>query len=234
MKVIAVGHYSRVGKDSFANALLASLREYNPVLRVAKKSFAWKLKQICYELYSWAGMKPPEWYETPEGEKDRNIVLPGIRKTPVEVWVDFGTPAVREKVYDRTWIDYVLKTDLGVDILILPDVRFPNEAQAIIDSGGTLIKVVRPGYGPRKSLADRALLCYREWDYVIGASGEMRELQQWASKFGSWLTGGPVPFQSPGSQRDAYGIEVIEPWERDHEWLQPGWTLRDGKLAEAA
>jgi len=234
MKVIGLGHYSRTGKDTFANALITSLREYDPKFRVGKVPFAWKLKQVCYELYAWAGMKPPEWYETAEGEKDRDIMLPAIGKTPVDIWIDMGTPAVRQNVYDRTWIDYVLKTDHKLDVLIVPDVRFYNEVDAVRELSGTLIKVVRPGYGPRKSPADRALLCYRGWDLVIGETGDIRELKQWANRFAYALTQDNVPHWPPFRYADenkaAYQVEVIEPWERDGEWLKPGWALRDGRL----
>lgn len=235
MKTIGLGHYSRTGKDSLANAVIASLQEYDPKLRVGKVPFAWKLKNICYELYGWAGMKPPEWYETTEGEKDRNTVLPAIGKSPVSIWVDMGTPAVRDQVYENTWVDYLLKSDLGYDVLLIPDVRFSNEIEAVRSMGGTLIKVVRPGYGPRKSPADRALLGYRGWDYVVGASGEMTELRRWGSRLACWITGGQKPTQTPAEVAYAYSVEHVEPWARDHEVLPAGVTILNGRVClEAA
>lgn len=216
MKIIGLGHYSRTGKDSFANYLLEELASTQ--LRAGKKSFAWKLKQICFELYAWAGMREPEFYETPEGAPYRDIVLEAIGKTPVQIWVDAGTPAMREQVYDRTWIDYLLQTDHGVDVLVIPDVRFPNEVEAIRALGGTLIKVVRPGYGPRKTVADRALLGYTGWDYVIGSSGEMSELKHWSELFASAITN-PEQFevtQGADHKANALAVEVVEPWEPEH------------------
>ena len=76
----------------------------------------------------------------------------------------------------RTWLDYLLKSNLSTDVLIVPDVRFPNEADAIKAAGGVTIKIVRPGYGPRKTVADRALLGYDGWDYVLGDGGTMESL----------------------------------------------------------
>src|ERR1035437_2708896 len=100
MRIIGLGHYSRTGKDSFANYFLL----HTP--GAIKIPFAWKLKSITHDLYSWAGLREPEYYETPEGALARDIVLPDLGLTPVQVWVKFGTPAVREQVYDKTWIDY--------------------------------------------------------------------------------------------------------------------------------
>ncbi len=214
MLVIGLGHYSRVGKDSFADYFLECLAEYGPV-RGIKRSLAWKLKQICFELYAWDGMMPPEHYETAEGAKDRDIKLPTLGMTPVEIWVAMGTKAVRNNVYDRTWLDYLLKTDHECDVLVVPDVRFPNEADAIKAMGGTLIKVVRPGFGPRKTVADRALMGYDGWDYVIGAAGTMDSLHMWASRFAYYITAGRnKPVQIAAGRAAALAVENIEPWEQ--------------------
>lgn len=212
MKIIGLGHYSRTGKDTLANSLILSAHEYRPGIRVAKRPFAWKLKEICHDLYDWAGMREPEFYDTKEGEPFRDIVLPAIGKTPVQIWVDFGTPAVRENVYDRTWIDFVLNLS-ELDILIIPDVRFPNEVQAIRDKGGLLVKVVRPGYGPRPTVADRALVGFDGWDYIAGGSGRMDELQAWGSKLANWALDGPSPIQSAADRRAANSVENITPYE---------------------
>lgn len=166
MKIIGLGHYSRTGKDTFANRLATLLKMAG--INAVKRPFAWKLKQICYELYAWDGMREPEFYDTPEGAKLRDVPLPNIGKTPVQIWVDFGTPAVRDQVYGSTWIEYALNNTDGIDVLIIPDVRFANEFVAIEDRGGHLIKVVRPGYGPRDTVADQALKDWTRWHNVIG------------------------------------------------------------------
>ena len=213
MIVVGLGHYSRTGKDTTANYLVECLSEYAPHIRVLKRSLAWKLKQITFELYGWAGMMPPEHYETKEGEKDRDVVLPALGMTPVEVWVSFGTKAVRNNVYDRTWLDYLFKTDHKCDVLLVPDIRFPNEADAIPATGGFSVKVVRPGYGPRKTVADRALVGYEGWDYVIGDEGSMASLRHWASRFAHYIaTGRDKPVQTADERAKALSVEVVEPW----------------------
>lgn len=177
---------------------------------VGQVPFAWKLKQVCHDLYDWAGLREPEFYETPEGAALRDVPLPTIGKSPVAIWIDMGTPAVRDHVYDKTWIDYVLKRDHGYDVIVVPDCRFENEVEALREKNATLVKVVRPGYGPRNSVADRALLGFTGWDYVIGASGEMEELQDWAVRFARWYAGeGPKPRQSDDEKRAAMAVEGI-------------------------
>jgi len=213
MFLIGLGHYSRTGKDSFADYLMAAVTQ-RANLRVVKRSLSWKLKQIAYDLYTWAGMQPPEHYETKEGEKDRDVTLPALGMTPVELWVALGTKAIRNNVYDRTWLDYLLTTDHKANVLIVPDIRFPNEAAAIKEVGGVLIKIVRPGYGPRKTVADRALVGYDGWDYVLGSEGTMQALDNSAQDFADWITGYvPRPMQTAAARRVALAVEKIEPWE---------------------
>jgi hypothetical protein len=210
MKIIGLGHYSRTGKDTFANAFVGYMETYAPLVAVTKQSLAWKLKKITHELYAWAGLRDPEYYETKEGASARLVVLPTLGMSPVEVWVSFGTKAVRDNVYDRTWLDYLLKSDLGVDILVIPDVRFPNEAEAIKEAGGTLIKIVRPGYGPLNTVADRALVGYGGWDYVIGADGKIETLNDWASQFAVSLAFDyELPYQSKEGRQRNLAVEVL-------------------------
>lgn len=225
MIVLGIGHYSRTGKDTFAKYLIAELNKFLPEFRVARMAFGSKLKDICHQLYGWAGMREEAFYETAEGAALRDVPLPFINKSPVQIWIDMGTPAVRDSVYDRTWIDYLLNTDHKLDMMLIADTRFYNEVGAIREAGGWTIKVVRPGIGPRKSPADRQLLCARDWDYVIGESGQLSEIHRWASLFAQWMCGAPRPIQTESERQAAYAVERIEPWHRDHEWLKPYWYI---------
>lgn len=219
---IGLGHYKRTGKDTFANYLLKDLQSHK--VPVKKVSFAWKLKQIAHELYGWAGLREPEFYDTLEGEKLREVKLERLcceehreGLSPRDIWIYMGTNAIREQVYQKTWLNYALMTDFNVKVVIIPDVRFPNEAQGIKDCGGILIKVVRPGYGPDERDCpdhlnpDKALLDYTEWDYVLGASGDIRDLGEQATQFSNWIFGtGTRPRQSPAEMELALKVERSE------------------------
>jgi hypothetical protein len=167
------------------------------------------LKDVCHQLYSWAGVREPEFYDTKVGESYRDEVLPALGVTPVDLWVKFGTPAVREHVYNLTWVDYVLNTDHGCQVLVIPDVRFANEVAAIRERDGTLIKVVRPGYGPRNTVADRALLEFKDWDNVIGSSGRLSDLESWANSYVySIAKGVDLPILHPSQEEMAHRSRV--------------------------
>ena len=213
MRIIGLGHYSRTGKDTLANMIVDEVRNYG---KTAKKiSLAWKLKQVCYDMYRWAGMQPPEFYDTPEGETWRDIKLDRLDMTPVEVWVAVGTPAIRKNVYDRTWIDCVLLEDHAVDVLVVPDIRFQNEVDAFREEGALLAKVVRPGHEPRQTVADQALVGYDGWDLWLG--GDLGMLHKQAQGLAMWATSwGLAPVNSENNL--VYpSVESMKAMEVGHE-----------------
>lgn len=218
MQIIAIGHYKRVGKDTFSDYLIQACYERNPKLRVGKMPWAYKLKQVCHELYGWAGLREPEFYETATGAALREVILPDLGKSPRRIWIDLGTAAVREQVYDRTWLDYLLKSQHALDVLIIPDTRFLNEIEAVHEAGGISLKVVRPGFGPGKDKADRQLVGYRDWHNVIGETGLLSDLRLWADRYANWLCGGAEkPTRTAKEMAAACKVEIIEPWEDDPE-----------------
>jgi hypothetical protein len=177
--VVGFGHYSRTGKDTTANSLISALKSRG--ILAERRSFASELKYICYYLYRHLGLREEAFYNIRENEYLRDVKLPHIKKTPVEIWVAMGTPAVRECVYQNTWTDLALLVrDPKVQVVVCPDTRFLNEVKAIKDRGGLVVKVVRPGIRPRDTVADKALIGFDGWDEIIGESGDILELISWA------------------------------------------------------
>jgi len=170
---IGLGHYARTGKDSLANFIIgeAALRGIPAV----KQPFAWKLKQVCHDLYWWSGLEPPAFYDTPEGEGLREVVLLAIGKSPRQIWIDFGTNAVRKCVYGDTWVRCVLERQYLPGIVVIPDVRFPNEVSALTKRPSLIVKVERPGYGPGENEPAQAVIRYAAWDKIVSCE-TLREL----------------------------------------------------------
>lgn len=206
MKIIGLGHYSRVGKDTLANMLAAELYRRDPSLRVVKRPFAWPLKIIAHTLYWWAGHKRPDFYDTAEGAALRDVPLQPLGKTPVEIWVALGN-AVRDRVYERTWIQAALFDAAGADVLLIPDVRYPNEALAIREHGGVLVKVVRAGYAPKDTVADRALVGFEGWDFVSGPN--LAALEHDARYLAECIAGNRRIEQSPDLRAALLGAEQV-------------------------
>lgn len=176
MKILAIGHKSRVGKDTLANFIITNLRLRTKNLKIGRISFAAKLKENCYSLYKHLGMKDEAFYNRPENESARYVKLPKINKTPVEIWIEYGNK-VRE-VYPFTWIDYGLLADF--DIGIVSDLRFPNEVQAVLEKQGILIKLDRTEALRLDSVSDNALNDFQAWHEVYDNNGSLNELNNYA------------------------------------------------------
>ncbi len=166
MLCIAFGHEKSVGKDSAAGFVMTHLRTNSRFKRVQKKGFADKLKDVCYQLYSWAGLMPSSWYEeSSEHRKLKEVVLPLIGKSPRQIWISFGNE-VKAATYQDTWVDYLLRS-VQTDFLIVSDLRFPYEASKIKSLGGLVVKIIRPSIPHTSDAADDPLLDYKGWDVII-------------------------------------------------------------------
>lgn len=170
-KIVAFGHKKRTGKDTAANELILELKRTLGVSRVKKIAFADPLYEVCYKLYGWAGFKPKTDYDMELADKAE--ILPEIGKTPRELLIDMGM-AVRS-VYAPTWVQYALNQE-DTDVIIVSDMRFPNEFQAVKDAGGLCVKINRPSVTPTDDTADCALDDEIRWDADIVNDGSINRL----------------------------------------------------------
>lgn len=171
LRIIGFGHRSRVGKDTAVDFLAGHIRQTTRNKLVTTARFAFKIKAMCHDLYGWAGLQDGEFYEKPENEHLKNIKLPVIDKTPVEIWVEFGT-TVGRSIYTETWVQYPFTKKY--DYLLFRDVRFPNEAAKIKSLGGVVYKIENPRILPTKSAADAALEGYKHWDGILVNDGDLK------------------------------------------------------------
>lgn len=188
MDIYAFGHKKRVGKDTAAGMLLKIIAERFPHTYIQKVSFARKMKEMCFQLYRWDGLMHPDQYECVHNAELRDVPLPTIGKTPRQIWIEFGT-TVGRSIYENTWVDLLIRGPVGglpkASIMIISDLRFPNEAARIREFGGKLIKIENPRVPVTDDVADVALDGFDGWDYVIQNDGTIRNLRE---KIGAiWL-----------------------------------------------
>ena len=86
--------------------------------------------------------------------------------------------AVRNEVHPDFWVRALINRRIKnkEKLTIIPDVRFPNEAQVIKDNGGFLIRMERPGAGAGEHISETALDDYKGWDIVIDNVGTLEDL----------------------------------------------------------
>lgn len=135
--LIGLSGYAQSGKDSAAAALVGDGWE--------RRAFADTLRAFLYALNPMV---------LPSGTRLRSFVnaygwetakttCPEVR----ELLQRCGTEAGRQVIGENVWVDATLR-DLGDTPVVVTDVRFRNEADAIRARGGIVVRVVRPGVGP--------------------------------------------------------------------------------------
>lgn len=85
--------------------------------------------------------------------KDRGVkeaVVPWLGKSPRQMLQSLGTEWGRDTIHPEIWIRITLeriRNELAAGRgVVITDVRFDNEAQAVIDAGGEVWRVDRPGW----------------------------------------------------------------------------------------
>lgn len=153
----------RVGKDTFAAVLV---EEFG----FARVAFADPLKEMAltidpFLVGGWDSSLDDEFLATavanfgweevkdtyPEARRFLQRLGDGVRQFEPEFWLNAGMDTVRGKRAEAKPV-------------VITDVRYPNEADAIRDAGGTLIRVVRPGADDGDTHASETALD----DYPVG------------------------------------------------------------------
>jgi hypothetical protein len=174
--LLGLGGKSGAGKSTAADYLT---QRYGLV----QVAFADRLKQVARMLFDWE-------LEMVAGPR-RHEALPGLPLSPdgeavtprriMQALGDFG-----RQWWPDIWVYHLLgQTEkwqargLGV---VVPDVRFRNEAAALRTLGAKLVLIRRPGAGlagePGAHASETELDGWQGWDYVIGNDGGLEELQE--------------------------------------------------------
>ncbi len=180
MKIIAIGHQKSVGKSTLAKYLITILRIRNKGKKINQISFADGVKSVSYQVFGWTGIKPGVYYESHYKEKE--IILPcGL--SPRDIWIGVGNK-LRE-INKGAWI-YSALHNCDYDILIIPDLRFWDEATALEKMNTCLIKLNRDvprGIDP----AEVSLLNWKKWCMNLNNNGTLQDLYQRAEEIADYL-----------------------------------------------
>lgn len=140
----------RVGKDTFAAVLV---EEFG----FARVAFADPLKETALtidpllpygmdDMQRLADAVAGDGWETtkdeyPEARRFLQRLGDGVRQFDPEFWVRAGMAQADRLRHDRPM------GSMGIPAkpVVITDVRYPNEADAIREAGGTLVRIVRPG-----------------------------------------------------------------------------------------
>jgi hypothetical protein len=142
--------YERIG---FADSLKQILYALNPRIELFNDDFIghWHIKNIV-DIKGWD-----------EAKKE-----PEIRQLLQRLGTEGGRVALGEDI----WVKTLFNSPHGARIVI-PDVRFKNEADEISRRGGTVVRIIRPGVGPVNDHASDQINF--EADYTLVNDGTLEE-----------------------------------------------------------
>jgi hypothetical protein len=138
-------------------------------------AFADKLKEAAAKIF---GLSYDQCY----GDL-KEVVDPFWNDTPRNILQKMGTECMRNGYRQDIWVKALERTILEGNTTsnkwAIEDVRFPEEAKAIKQWGGLLVRIDRPG-APRIATAqhasETAMESWDQWDYVLDNSGDLPQL----------------------------------------------------------
>ncbi|MGW2863105.1 deoxynucleotide monophosphate kinase family protein [Streptomyces sp. NPDC001205] len=177
-RLIGLSGAARAGKDELGRALVE--RGWQ------RKAFADKVRDFLYQINPWL---PDDeingsyqladevdrygWEQVKEGH-------PAVR----EALQRCGTEAGRHVLGPDVWVNALFQDEQDWDApVVITDVRFPNEAQAIKDRGGLVVEVRRPKQiliNGADHISENAL---KDWDFdvIVLNTGTIEDLHKSAT-----------------------------------------------------
>lgn len=163
--VIGIAGPARSGKDTVANYILAA-RGYG-----YRYGFADPIKAMLVPL----GIDCTDPYWT----ANKEAIIPSLGVSLRYLMQTLGTEWGRELIHGDLWVILAKSTALTHGPgMVVPDVRFENEAEWIRAIGGKIIHLERANRQQVKAHTSEQGIVRRDEDIVISNNGSLHDLQQ--------------------------------------------------------
>jgi hypothetical protein len=209
MAIIGVFGYAGSGKDTVGKLIQYNMSKTRIPIKEVLEDYInnewWLEEESGWEIKKWAGKLKTiaslitgievEKFEDQEFKKTSLGHEWGM--TVRDLLQKLGTEAMREGLHTNVWVNALMadykpgpfypdvpaEDHAKLPNWIITDTRFPNEAQAIKDKGGMVIKVDRPGVGPVNGHPSEDALKDYNFDYVIHNNGSINDLDKKVIEF---------------------------------------------------
>ncbi len=197
---IAFAGKKQVGKNESANICHDLLVSNGKIVQIT--SFATPLKEFCIDIL---GLPRNLIYGN---DRDKNISthimwdnLPAHictkyatitaskeiwqRKGPMtirEVLQIVGTDIVREMLWQDAWAGYPFRQEYFGEVILIPDMRFPNEYEALKKANGYIIRL-RRNTGLTDNHPSEIALDNEKFEYEYENNGSLQELETYLMNF---------------------------------------------------
>lgn len=198
--IIGISGYSNSGKDT-VGAIIQYLNCPNPGTTIEEvcanyqehewwleeqsdweiRKFAGKLKDIASHLtgIDIEDFEDQDFKKTNLGREWWTTCDEGHQPMTVRDFLQkLGTDALRNGLHDNVWVNALMADYTEDSNWIITDTRFSNEAQAIKERDGIIIRVERPGVKPINDHPSETGLDSWKFDYKIINNSDIFELKQ--------------------------------------------------------
>jgi hypothetical protein len=203
--LIGINGYAGSGKDTVGRIIQYLLSAFNGVNLekilnnyeeyewMLEEQSEWEIKKYAGKLKEIASLLTGIPVQKFEDREFKNTYLSkewrvhGLPMRVREFLQYLGTNALRNCLHQNTWVNALFADYKCVpadrapkgwdcDNWIITDVRFPNEAKAIKDRGGIIIRVDRPFVKPINNHSSEIALDEWNFDYKIGNVSDLKSL----------------------------------------------------------
>ena len=145
----------------------------------------WKVYKVSYEIDEFNTKN--ELFRTLEVAKHfmmtyslayKNVKIATEILTPRKILQLLGTECGRRIIHPDIWVNSTISEYTNEQNWIITDVRFPNEAAAIRERDGILIKIERPTDDLNATHESETALDNYEFDYIIENTGTLEQLKK--------------------------------------------------------
>ena len=169
--IIGLSGYAQSGKDTVANYLV----EHHGFTRIA---FADPIRQALYNLNP-AIIDIPElpgislqWIVDKMGWEKIKNESPQVRG----MLQRFGTEVARNLWSENFWVDLAMSKAKLLDNVVITDVRYPNELDAIKNVSGSVWRVEKPGVLAVNAHSSETALDGYIFDEIVRNAGSLEDL----------------------------------------------------------
>lgn len=175
-RIVGLSGYAQSGKDTAAQGLIE--------IGFTRIAFADILRQVAYALDPYVNLNEiGQSVRFGHFQRLSRVIdnqgwdiakekYPDVRRTLQRL----GTEAGRDILGTDIWVNTALDNAHG-DIVVT-DVRFPNEVRGIEERGGIVIRIIRPGIGPKNDHASETSLDNYDFNYWVTNDGTSEQLQE--------------------------------------------------------
>lgn len=184
--IIALNGYAGSGKDEVGKIIQYLKTSNTDVVSYALWVYnQQKTYQTQYEIKKWAGKLKQiaslltnieiSKFEQQEFKKS-NLGYEWGEMTVREFLQKLGTDGLRDGLHQNVWVNALMSDYNKFSKWVITDTRFPNEAEAVKNKGGILVRVNRNGTEPANSHPSEIALDKWEFDHIIENNGSIGDL----------------------------------------------------------